>query len=524
MAGNKRSLPKDFEVQSLQAKQPRIEGVSPITTSQTPASFVFPARSLSLPLQAITTGRAANSAALIGITGILPTSSPVQASPFEFPTQVSPSLSAPSVLPLAANLAGLTPSPPVTPYATAIGIPGIQQPRTPPAALHPQPHFAAAVPVSSFIRPGATSTPLIAAGGPLVAGSPITTPTLPSAPPPPYPIIQTSSGGEHTSEEFSCSSPSQFLHSPTSLRPLINSQAAIATSEVTATESGSRQPVCTLVMSSSGVSSGGDKSQNLKSRILNFKKIKLTALKQRHEVCLKELFFLEGGSNMMEFVLWKRKPNILRDQYLSQRDLDSETMPYEQVLSPKDLSQSNNRSKMDTLRDGSMEVSESRVETSPQKHPRETKTSKQRAVSQQKLERQTLASSTTIQIPLSTITPGLQASTAGIPASTPKSTPTSPATKPLQLLTPSPRPATRAHASFTSVYESSHEDIVMRARHEAEVVKAIAELRREGLWSASRLPKVQPLAECVYIMEHMHMYLSQHVKVQCYVSELTHIL
>ena len=43
----------------------------------------------------------------------------------------------------------------------------------------------------------------------------------------------------------------------------------------------------------------------------------------------------------------------------------------------------------------------------------------------------------------------------------------------------------------------------MRARHEAEVVKAIAELRREGLWSASRLPKVQPLAECVYIMEHI---------------------
>ena len=477
---------------SLQAKQPRVEGVSPITTSQTSGSFVFPARSLSLPLQA---GRAAiqsqNSAALIGITGILPTSSPIQASPFEFPTQVSPSFSAPSVLPLAAGLSGLTPSPPVTPYATAIGIPGIQQPRTPPVALHAQPHFATAVPASSFIRPGATSTPLIATGGPLVAASPITTPTLPSAPPPPYPIVQTSSGGEHTAEEFSCSSPSQFLHSPTSLRPLINSQAAIASTEVTTTERGSRQPVCTLVMSSRGVSSVDDTSQNLKSRVLKFKRIRLAVLKKSYDVYLKEKFFLEGGSNMMEFILWKRKPNILRDQYLLQRNLDSESVRYEEVLSPKDLSQSDNNSKMDTLRDGSLEVSGSRVETSPQKHHRETKTSKQRASNQQKLERQAPASSTTIQIPLSTITPGLQAATSGTPASTPKSAPTSPATKSLQLLTPSPRPATRAHASFTSVYESSHEDIVMRARHEAEVVKAIAELRREGIWSSSRLPKVQ---------------------------------
>ena len=31
----------------------------------------------------------------------------------------------------------------------------------------------------------------------------------------------------------------------------------------------------------------------------------------------------------------------------------------------------------------------------------------------------------------------------------------------------------------------------MRARHEAEVMRAIADLRREGLWSTSRLPKVQ---------------------------------
>ena len=496
MAGTKRSIPKEFDTPPLQPKQPRIEGVSSINTSQTQPSFVFPSRSLSLPLQSIATPRAAiqpqNSAALIGITGILPTSSPAQpaqTSPFEFSAQVSPSLSAPSVLPLVAGLTGLTPSPSVSPYATAIGLSGIQQPRTSPgvAALHSQSPFATAVPITSIHRPRAASTPIIAAGGPLVAASPITTPTLLPTPPPPYPVVQTSSGSEHTTEEFSCSSPSQFLHSPTSLRPPITSQATIASTLVTTAEKGNRQPVCTLTTHSTPSLVGN--KRNLKSRILRNKKCRLTELKMRYEIYLKEKFFLERSNNMMEFVSWKKRPNLLRDQYLKQHNIDSEKAPSEGTLSPKVLSlPGSNNSKMDSLGDNSLELPNSKLETPPQKTPKEPRTPKQKSTSQQKLERQ--ASSTTVQIPLSTVTPGLQASTPGVTASTPKSAPTSPSTKSLQLLTPSPRPATRAHTSFTSVYESSHEDIVMRARHEAEVMKAIAELRKEGIWSSSRLPKV----------------------------------
>ena len=214
----------------------------------------------------------------------------------------------------------------------------------------------------------------------------------------------------------------------------------------------------------------------------------------RYEIYLKEKFFLEGANNMMEFVSWKKRPNLLRDQYLKQHSIDSEKVPSEETPSPKVLSLPvSNISKMGSLGDDSLEIPHPKLETPPQKTPKEPRTPKQKSTSQQKLERQ--PSSTTVQIPLSTVTPGLQASTPGLTASTPKGAlPTSPA-KSLQLLTPSPRPATRAHTSFTSVYESSHEDIVMRARHEAEVMKAIAELRKEGIWSSSRLPKV-----CVYML------------------------
>ena len=47
----------------------------------------------------------------------------------------------------------------------------------------------------------------------------------------------------------------------------------------------------------------------------------------------------------------------------------------------------------------------------------------------------------------------------------------------------------------------------MRARHEADVKKAIAELRREGLWSACRLPKVvepsRKKTQWDYLLEEM---------------------
>ena len=438
-------------------------------------------------------------AALIGITGILPTTSPIHTPgtpQFDLLTQVTPTITTPSVLPLSARpfptrLAGISPSAqaihPFTVAAAAIGIQSLRRSHTPPAGVATlQSQFVTSPSVAtSLLRPGATSTPVMAAAVGRLMASSLSASSLHATPPPPYPT----STSEQSSDEFTCSSPSQFLYSPTSLRPPVVSQAAIsaATSETFSLKE-NRQPVCTLPLQ---LKNGSERngSQNLKGRIIKHKKSKLAELKLRHETQLKERFFLEGAGNMMEFVIWKKKPNILRDQYLEQHDMESETHVYDDMLSPTDLSQPRDSSNMDTegiLRDESLEIKAS-AQTPRGAVQKKEKMPKVSTPKSMHLRPEITASPTKIQIPLSTVSPSFQVAVA---ASTPKSTPTSPASRSLQVPTPLPRPATRAHASF-SVYESSHEDIVMRARHEAEVMRAIADLRKEGLWSSSRLPKVR---------------------------------
>jgi hypothetical protein len=233
--------------------------------------------------------------------------------------------------------------------------------------------------------------------------------------------------------DVTCSCPSQLLQPP-----LITSSEYFSSSEhLLVTAAGgdvNRQPVCSVEPRSKVPTTKGTRS-----KVLKHLKSKLSSLKSTHEVFLKELFFLENGGNLMDFLMWNKKPNISRDQFLKQHELESGVACH-------------------------------------------------------------ALSATTIQIPLSTVSPTLH-------ATPPKgSTPLSPA-RSVPFPASSPRPTTRAHASFSSVYENSHEDIVMRARHEAEVMKAISELRKEGLWGASRLPKVQEPARVKthwdYLLEEM---------------------
>ena len=220
---------------------------------------------------------------------------------------------------------------------------------------------------------------------------------------------------------------SQYLQAPAadatspSQPPFTTSSVNLSSSEpqpATSTGNMNRQPVCSVEPKSKVPT-----AKSNRSKVVKHLKGKLSSLKLTHEVLLKELFFLENGGNLMDFLMWNKKPNILRDQFVKQHELDSN------VSCP-------------------------------------------------------VPSATTIQIPLSTVSPTLH------PTPPKGCTPLSPA-RGTPFPASSPRPSTRAHASFTSVYENSHEDIVMRARHEAEVMKAISELRKEGLWGASRLPKVQ---------------------------------
>ncbi|KAH7957191.1 hypothetical protein HPB52_015940 [Rhipicephalus sanguineus] len=83
------------------------------------------------------------------------------------------------------------------------------------------------------------------------------------------------------------------------------------------------------------------------------------------------------------------------------------------------------------------------------------------------------------------------------------------ATSNSSLSLPASRLSTRQH-SISAVYDSSigsQEEIVERAKQEAYVMQRIAELRKDGMWSARRLPKVQepPRAKAHwdYLLEEM---------------------
>ena len=526
MSGIKRPAGKDFDPPTVQPKQLRVE--PPLSQQMVAGSqqqFVLPVRH---PLD--TSRRLSQGTRIIGIPGILPNVSR-QPSTFGFPSPLSP-LGIPVCSPLSTGgLVGITPNPltcvshirsPHPPHITIPTFPPVgitQHSQTRPTGMvNLEAPYIPSDTSLTLIRPGATPTSVSLTPRPLLAASPM-------APPPPYPIGHLASVGGPNVEEFTCASPSQFLHSPTSL-------TAVTSQSSSATESTRSSPIEPPGKSRDDLPKGNQVTTprviaghtGIKTKLIKNRKSRLAALKLRYEVQLKEKFFLEEGGNMMDFIQWKRRPNILREQYLKQYGIDTDNTSLTDQLSPKDilsLSSTAGVMKVTSLNVGKFDTEQPlpepssstpslsvvSPEVSTQKQPHKSSKPSGRISGGDGHSKQDNVSSTRIQIPLSTVSPSFQVisplqqqphtSTALPLASTPKGlavTPSSPL-KMLQVSSPSPRPATRAQlqtqVSFSSVYETSHEDIVMRARHEAEVMRAIADLRKEGLWSTSRLPKVQ---------------------------------
>lgn len=302
---------------------------------------------------------------------------------------------------------------------------------------YPVAHLTALANLSASLSQSVDSHSLMTPTTAVVIPPPLVTsvtPILPDTPPPPY-------STPDVADEYSCSSPSQFLHSPKTIRttsPTFDRKI-----------SPDRQRT-------------SDNTKKLRAKVLNLKKAKAIEMKLNYEKRLQEKFFLEGGGNMMDYQVWRRKPNILKDQYLKQHDLNSDIAVFEELLSPRDPSQV--REKLET--DALLEQETSLDIDSFSRQP---------------------ASCDAVCVPTIVLSQTSTNSSFCQPG-TPASSVTSPSHS---LSLSSPRPALRMHSSLSSVPDVSHEDIVMRARHEAEVMKAISELRKEGLWSTSRLPKVQ---------------------------------
>ena len=312
---------------------------------------------------------------------------------------------------------------------------------------------------------------------------------VPVSLPPPYPLGST----DIKQEEPVCSSPSQFLYSPTSVR------AAQTSSELDV--------------------SINDQLSQTKTQLIEWHQKRLEKLLAFHDKLLKEKFFLENNGNMVDFGLWKRKSNTILDKYLKEYCLDPAVFSQPIVESKIDKRRKEFRNALQTsatdvgspsfvsplsptiVSDLVSPVSSPRVESSTissdkpsSQVPTVTVTAavptESTVVSSSSSE--THITSTTYTAPVTPQTPVIStvASSSTVMSQV---TPLPAVSTPLMLSVDSPKSVASPQArsqSFTNVMESSHEDIIMRARHEAEVMRAISELRKEGLWSASRLPKV----------------------------------
>ncbi|XP_035206695.1 LOW QUALITY PROTEIN: helicase domino-like [Stegodyphus dumicola] len=206
---------------------------------------------------------------------------------------------------------------------------------------------------------------------------------------------------------------------------------------------------------------------------------KLRSLHMKYYLQQTEYFFLKSNGNMMDFILWRKKfPAALLD-YLRANRLD----PYEEmkgvsdILSqltsqPGHLSIGSQVASCDSSPSKSNTVSSSHSQSSPSRLP-PLPSSLQRSAD----------SSSGSQ---TSVTKGVR-----------------------QPLTTHKQSA--KHNSISSVYDSqigSQEEIVERAKQEAYVMQRVGDLRKEGLWSLKRLPKV---AECPRIKAHWDYLLEEMV-------------
>ena len=171
---------------------------------------------------------------------------------------------------------------------------------------------------------------------------------------------------------------------------------------------------------------------------------RMVKVRDDYNVQLQELYFLQTGGNMMDFMAWKQRPNKHLEEFMAQNRLDEDDVPSLPLAGGATVDQTGRK--------------------------REENAAK---------EDQNLPSvSDGDRIATGGVSAGFQAGDGLRKAQPVASAP------------------------------SSQEQIAMQAKQEATVLKRVSELTNEGLWSSKRLPKVHEPARKKthwdYLLEEMH--------------------
>ncbi|XP_059176200.1 helicase domino-like isoform X2 [Physella acuta] len=241
-----------------------------------------------------------------------------------------------------------------------------------------------------------------------------------------------------------------------------------------------------------------------RSSVCSHKRRLMQEIKGRYREHLTELFYLQGGGNITEFHTWKKRPTQPLLNFLEGSKLDSDD---DDELLEKRINDE-------------VKVLTSVGSNVPLATPVAISTTLPPSVSA--LNQQAVNSSTTAvnlastSLPMTSsselqhhltkmidIKPSAQILKSGISSGQSLSA--------KNQKTTSVSPSRSRQQSISSVYESvtggSQDVIVERAKQEAQVLQRVNELRKEGLWSAKRLPRVQEpprqKAHWDYLLEEM---------------------
>ena len=362
------------------------------------------------------------------------------------------------------------------------------------------------------------------------------------------------------------------LQSPAAFPNQLSPGAATSRTQSVASPQGSMNPHAALNVSRTlGIPSrvgekstvlGGEFSEMTKLRqfIISYYNGELETLKANYREKLQELCFLQTGGNMMDFLLWKKRPNPAFQAFFNSNRLDdaSGTNPtlspmtasprlfkwpqqqsessnpgatnytslqrqvYEQAgLDPRKAvpsSFSGNPSFKSQLSvtegiapnvspfTGNQPIPRSNVGSSVPPYSRSLSLPNpplEPHITQGHSSNHFGSDSTNVT-PTPNHTPGVNIPHAGVSNPAIANGPT--------LLSHGAKSTLNTRSqSLTSVLEQhsfiSQEDIAVEAKKEAEVLKRVSELRKEGLWALSRLPKVQEMTRCKahwdYLLEEM---------------------
>ncbi|EDV22089.1 uncharacterized protein TRIADDRAFT_59226 [Trichoplax adhaerens] len=210
-------------------------------------------------------------------------------------------------------------------------------------------------------------------------------------------------------------------------------------------------------------------TMQLRQLILEFRKSEMEKIKAVFNSRLQELFFLQGGGNMMDYLAWKRRPNEQLAAFLKANEFASTTSS---MLSPTTNTVTVTYTPISIESQSSNSISTTPTDGDDNK----LQDLDQPSNNNQIAERRDSAN--------------------GLTSPLPKSLPSE--TKFKSELSPS---------ETSDLVAQRSDDIAMKAKKEVDILHRIDELKKQGLWSANRLPRASllPVNKCHhnYLMEEM---------------------